>query len=174
VGIIAQALAAINRIRSKKIKPAEGSIYDFTITTLDGESLHLGSLRGRKMLLVNTASNCGYTRQYFQLQEVHKRFKDRIAVIGFPSNDFLRQEPGSDLEIRTFCTTHFGVEFPVSTKIRVTGDKAHPLFLWLAGKTGTFPTWNFCKYLISEDGETVNFFDSTILPTDDRVTANFK
>jgi glutathione peroxidase len=169
MGVIASAFAVINKIISGKIEPPQGSVYDFSIKTLDGSTLELKKFQGKKMLLVNTASRCAYTPQYDQLQELHEKYSNKIAVVGFPANDFLWQEPGGDEKILAFCTTHFGVQFPVSQKVKVTGVDAHPLFKWLAGKTGTFPTWNFCKYLVDEKGDVVQFYNSKVSPLDNRI-----
>ena len=169
MGIVSSVLATINNITSARIPPPAGSVYDIKLRTIDGQPFELSKLRGRKILFVNTASRCGYTPQYEQLEELHEKFSDRVCVIGVPANDFLWQEPGDNAQIQSFCKTQFGVQFPVLEKAKATGNDAHPLFKWLAGKTGTFPTWNFCKYLVDENGDKVTFFNSQVVPTDNRI-----
>jgi len=151
-------------------------IVDDVITTLDGGTLDLGSFRGRPMLLVNTASKCGYTPQYEGLQTLHERYADRgLVVVGFPSPDFGGQEFDSADEIRTFCTLNFGVTFPLSERVHVRGDQAIPLFAELTRDTpegirGDIK-WNFTKFLIGPDGRPVARFESGVEPTSDAVVS---
>ncbi len=145
------------------------SIYDFELKTLNGELIPLNEFKGRKMLIVNVASECGYTPQYKELQALYGKYGDKVVVLGFPANDFGGQEPGSNEEIATFCEKNFGVNFPVFQKISVTGPETHPLYKWLSDKsmngvTDEKPTWNFCKYLISENGRIIGFFPSKVSP----------
>lgn len=152
------------------------SIYDFTVKSIDGESVDLSQYRGKKMLIVNTASECGYTPQYAELQELHEKYGDRLAVIAFPSNDFGGQEPGSGEEIKNFCQKNYGVTFPVMEKVKVKGKDMHPLYRWLSNKeeNGTcndLPDWNFCKYLIDENGKIIKFFRSKTKPLDAELTS---
>lgn len=137
---------------------AQKSFYDFKVETISGENYDLASLKGKKVMVVNTASKCGLTPQYEQLQDLWERYGgDNFVIIGFPANNFLSQEPGSDEEIKEFCTINYGVTFPMMSKISVKGDDMHPLYRWLTseklnGVEDSKVQWNFQKYLISEDG----------------------
>ena len=137
------------------------------------ETVNLGSeYRGQVLLVVNTASKCGYTPQYEALEAMHARYKDRgFAVLGFPSNDFLGQEPGSEKQIQEFCTLTYGVKFPMFQKVHVSGDEATPFYKALAESTGEAPKWNFHKYLIGRDGKVVASFGSRTKPDAPEVTA---
>jgi glutathione peroxidase len=145
------------------------SIYDFTMKTLDGQDLSLSKFKGKKILIVNVASECGYTPQYKPLQELHEKYGNKVVVIGFPANNFGAQEPGSSTEIKEFCTKNYGVTFQMMEKISVKGDDMHPLYHWLSTKeeNGTCsdaPKWNFCKYLIDENGNVLKYFGSKVDP----------
>jgi glutathione peroxidase len=156
--------------------PADEVIVDDVITTLDGGTLDLGSFRGRPMLLVNTASKCGYTPQYEGLQELHERYGDRgLIVVGFPSPDFGGQEFDTAEEIRGFCTLNFGVTFPLSERVHVRGGDAIPLFAELTRDTpegirGDIK-WNFTKFLVGPDGRVVARFESGVEPTSDEIVS---
>jgi len=142
--------------------------YDFEFTTLQGKPYPLAPLAGRPLLIVNTASQCGFTPQYADLTQVWQRHKDDgLLVIGVPSNDFGGQEPGSADEIQSFCAVNYGVEFPMMAKVPVKGSGAHPLFRWLAAEGGFLsrPRWNFYKYLIGRDGQLATWFASTTKPS---------
>lgn len=145
------------------------SIYDFEFKTLQGEDVILSNYKGRKMLIVNTASECGYTPQYKELQQLYDKHGDKLVVLGFPANNFGGQEPGSNQEIATFCEKNYGVTFPVFEKISVAGKDMHPLYQYLStkemnGVTDEKPNWNFCKYLIDEEGKVQAFFNSKVTP----------
>ena len=157
-------IASFISSKFSKSEPYEisGSIYDFKITALDGKVIDFSQYKGKKILIVNTASKCGKTPQYAHLQRLHKEHGDKVAVLGFPANNFLWQEPGSSEEIAEFCELNYGVTFQLFEKISVKGSDKHPLYTWLEAKTGHSPDWNFAKYLISEDGNTVEFFDSSV------------
>ena len=144
------------------------SAHDFSFQSIDGEALSLGQFAGKPVLVVNTASRCGFTRQYADLQSLWARYRDRgLVVLGVPSNDFGGQEPGSNNEIKDFCTVNFDIDFPMTEKTVVRGDAAHPFYRWAAGELGMLakPRWNFHKYLIGPDGKLVNWFASTTAPT---------
>ncbi len=146
----------------------QGSAYDYSFTTLVGEKpLPLSQFKGKVLLVVNTASQCGFTKQYDGLQKLYDTYSQQgLVILGVPSNDFGGQEPGSSEEIATFCKKNFGVTFPMAAKQIVSGDEAHPFYLW-AKKTfgfGTAPKWNFHKYLIGRDGKLVDHFNSTTAP----------
>lgn len=134
--------------------------YDFTVTTTKGEALDLGQFRGRPLLLVNTASKCGFTGQYAGLQQLHERYGERgLVVIGFPCDQFANQEPGDEEQIEQFCSLNYGVTFPLSRKIEVNGSNTDPLFAFLksraGGLLGSRVKWNFTKFLVAPDGATV-------------------
>ena len=153
--------------------PVAESIYDFKINGLDGKVVDFSQYKGKKLLIVNTASKCGKTPQYAGLEKLHEQFGDRVNVLGFPANNFLWQEPGSNDDIAAFCEKNYGVKFQMFEKISVKGGDQHPLYQWLQSKTGKKPDWNFAKYLVSEDGETVTFFSSSVEPLDDKLVQSF-
>lgn len=154
-------------------KSLEKNAYDFSFTTLiGGEPMPLKQFKNKVILIVNTASNCGFTSQYAGLEILYNTYKEKgLVVIGVPSNDFGKQEPGSNQDIEKFCKINYGVTFPMASKEVVSGDKAHPFYLW-AKKTlgfGTAPKWNFHKYLINRKGELIDYFHSTTSPDSDRI-----
>jgi glutathione peroxidase len=145
-----------------------GTVYDFELTTLKGAAQPLSEFAGRPLLIVNTASKCGFTPQYKGLQEVWSLHRTHgLMVIGVPCNQFGNQEPGTALEIGTFCEMNYGVDFPLMAKVDVKGETAHPLFRWLADEGGFLsrPRWNFYKYLIGRNGKLENWFSSLTAPT---------
>jgi glutathione peroxidase len=145
------------------------------VTTLEGDSLDLCSLSGKVIMAVNTASYCGNTPQYEGLEALFKKFKnDGLIIIGFPSNDFGGQEPGSNEEIATFCAVNYGVTFPMTEKSRVVSAEANPFYKKLAAATGKRPTWNFHKYLISKTGNTVISFPSSFGPNNSKLTSQIE
>lgn len=147
-------------------KPMTGSIYDFTLDTIDGIAKPLADFRGRVLLLVNVASECGYTSQYQDLQKLHTTYEARgFSVVGFPSNDFGGQEPGSNKEIKEFCSRKFHVTFPMFAKIPVKGPVKHPLYAMLVQTAPTGEVkWNFNKFLVGKDGKVIARFDSDVTP----------
>ncbi len=147
----------------------EASIYDFKVPGLDGDTIDFAQFKGKKILIVNTASECGYTPQYAELEQLYKRYKENLVVVGFPANDFLGQEPGSNEEIRSFCSRNYGVSFPMAAKIHVKGSKMHPIYQWLTHKekNGVMDAnvkWNFNKFLIDEKGLLIAYFPSSVKP----------
>ena len=148
-------------ILSTTVMAQSKSFYDFTVTDIDGKEFPLSQLKGKKVMVVNVASKCGFTDQYKGLQELYATYKENgFVIIGFPANNFMKQEPGTDAEIKTFCSTTYGVDFPMMSKISVKGDDIHPLYKWLTNKEengfeDSKVKWNFQKYLISEDGKLV-------------------
>jgi len=147
--------------------------HDFSFTTIDGKPLPLSAYRGRPVLVANTASRCGYTPQYADLEALWQRYRDRgLVVIAVPSNDFGRQEPGTAEEIKAFCETRFAIDFPLVAKETVVGDEAHPFFHWLAAELGEAgqPRWNFHKYLVGPDGALAGAWPSAVKPTDAAIT----
>lgn len=156
---------------------AQGSFYDFKVKSLDGKQVvDFSQYKGKKIVVLNTASACGYTPQYADWEKFYKANKDKVVVLGFPANDFANQESGSNEEIATFCQKNYGVSFPMFEKIHVVGPEQHPLYKWLSTKSlngwnDKVPTWNFCKYLINEKGELVNFFASKVKPDSEEFLA---
>jgi glutathione peroxidase len=146
------------------------SLYDFKVNSLDGTPIDFSKYKGKTLLIVNTASKCGYTPQYAELQKLHEQYGNKITILGFPANNFGGQEPGSNSEIGEFCKKNYGVTFQMFEKVSVKGDDQHPLYAWLKEKTGQEPTWNFCKYLVKPDG-TVKFFNSKVKPLDSEIVA---
>ncbi|NJN41345.1 MAG: glutathione peroxidase [Flammeovirgaceae bacterium] len=152
----------------------QGSIYDFKINSIDGELIDFEKYKGSYLLVVNTASKCGYTPQYADLQKLHEQMGAKVNVLGFPANNFLWQEPGSNEQIVEFCKENYGVSFQMFEKISVKGNDMHPLYKWLAAKTGEAPGWNFYKYLIDPEGNVVGFYSSKINPLDPQITSKIK
>ena len=147
------------------------SLYDIPLQTIDGETVTLEPFRGKTLLIVNVASHCGFTPQYKGLEELYRRNKDYMAVLGFPCNQFGRQEPGTESEIRQFCSTHYDVTFPLFAKIDVNGPNAHPLYRYLkSARKGFFGreaiAWNFTKFLVSKDGEVLRRYGPRRKPED--------
>lgn len=151
---------------------AKQSLYDFKVKSLVGDQVvDLSKYKGKRVVILNVASKCGYTKQYADWEKFYKDHGNDVVVLGFPSNNFGGQEPGTSEEIATFCSSTYGVTFPMFEKVEVTGDNKAPLYKWLSNKdlngwNDKEPTWNFCKYVINEKGELTNFFASKILPTD--------
>lgn len=157
-----------------QVKPP-ASLYDLEVTMIDGTTRSMSDFSGKKLLIVNTASDCGYTRQYEGLQALYEKEKGRLEILAFPANDFKEQEKGSDEDIAVFCKRNYGVSFPLAAKavvVKQTGQ--HPVFQWLTDRTkngwnGKPPSWNFAKYLVSEDGVLLHYFDPAVEPTDEAI-----
>ena len=152
----------------------EGGFYSFKVKTLEGQDFDLSTLKGKKVMVVNTASKCGYTPQYEDLQILHEQYGQELVIIGFPANNFGNQEPGTAQEIRQFCTENYHVTFPMMEKISVKGDDIHPLYKWLTSKdqNGVLDSdvkWNFQKYLIDENGNLIDVLYSKEKPGSDKV-----
>ena len=150
------------------------SIYDIPLKDIDGKDATLKPYQGKVILVVNVASQCGFTPQYAGLEALYKKYKDQgLVVCGFPCNQFGHQEPGSDAEIKQFCTSEFNVTFPMYSKIEVNGKNRHPLYVQLAGQDSPFAgdiKWNFTKFLIGRDGKILNRFDSRVKPNSEEMT----
>jgi len=169
--------------QNKKLEQATGdappsSFYDLSIVLNNNNGFQLENLKGKKVLIVNTASNCGYTNQYSQLQELHEKHKEKLVILAFPSNDFKEQEKGSDEEIAQFCEINYGVTFPLIKKSSVIkGKNQNGVYQWLSNKNDNGwndqqPTWNFTKYLVNEEGVLTNYFAPFISPlSKDVITA---
>ena len=148
---------------------ATKSLYDFKMKSIEGKMIDLAQYKGKKVLLVNVASECGYTPQYKELQQLADKYKDKLVILGFPANNFGGQEPGQNAEIKTFCEKNYGVTFQMFEKISVKGDDMHPLYKWLSTKAENgwndqAPKWNFNKYLVNEKGELVKYYASSVSP----------
>ena len=154
---------------------AQTSLHDFTVKDIEGNQFELSSLEGKKVLVVNTASKCGLTPQYEQLQKLYETYGGAdFTIIGFPANNFANQEPGSNTEIATFCEKNYGVTFPMMSKISVKGDDIHPVYQWLTqksknGKMDSEVGWNFQKYLVDENGQLVDMVEPKVKPTNEKI-----
>jgi glutathione peroxidase len=156
------------------ITSAPSSVYTFKLKTIDGKNFSLAKYKGKKLLIVNTASKCGFTPQYAELQKLADQYKDKVVVVGFPANNFGGQEPGTNSEVKEFCQKNFGVTFPLSSKLSVKGDDIDPLFQYLTTEpnpdfTGEIK-WNFEKFLIDENGKLIHRYRSTVKPLSDEIT----
>ena len=161
------------------IKKDKLSIHQFKIKSIDGKTIDLARFKGKKILVVNTASACGYTPQYTGLQKLSTDYKDILVVIGFPCNQFGAQESGSESEIKEFCKAKFGVTFPLSSKIDVKGENISPVYKWLCNKSenGVLDAeikWNFNKFLLDENGKMIAYFPSKIIPNSDEIIKYLK
>ncbi|MEO8087809.1 MAG: glutathione peroxidase [Bacteroidota bacterium] len=149
------------------------SVYDFTPISIDGKAIDLSQYKGKKILIVNTASECGYTYQYEDLEKLYEKYKDKLVLIGFPENNFGHQEPGTNSEIKAFCSSKYNVTFPMMSKVSVKGDDIDPLFKWLTEQSNPDFTgdikWNFEKFLIDENGKLVHRFDSKSKPFSEEI-----
>ncbi len=169
----------------------ETSIYDFKVPGLDGKEIDFSRFKGKKIMIVNTASYCGNTPQYADLEKLYESYKDKLVIVGFPANNFGAQEPGTNDEIKTFCKKNYGVTFPMAQKVSVKGDDIHPLFTWLlqqskqlmAGLPDGNPkkqlydnpiTWNFTKFLLDENGKLIDVFHNKTLVSSEEVVKYFK
>ena len=151
------------------------SIYDIAINSLDGNPINLSDFKGKMLLIVNVASECGFTGQYDDLQKLYTEYKDKLMIIGVPCNQFGGQEPGSAAEIQTFCKKNYGVSFLMTEKVDVKGENQHPLYKWLTlkelnEKSNSSVKWNFQKYLINDHGQLVDYYFSITSPTSNKLT----
>jgi glutathione peroxidase len=158
------------------VSDTSNSIHSFKVEALDGSTIDFSAFKGKKILVVNTASECGYTPQYKDLQKLYQTYKDRLVVVGFPSNDFGAQEPGSNATIQTFCSKNYGVSFPMAAKISVKGKDMAPVYQFLTQKNlntvlDAEITWNFNKFLLDENGKIIEKFESNINPMSKEITS---
>lgn len=154
------------------------TIHQFKVTGIAGDTIDLARFQGKKMLVVNVASECGFTPQYQQLQELYEAFHDKLTIIGFPSNDFGGQEPGTEAEILDFCRRRYGVTFPLTAKVNIKGPSPHPVYHWLQhqsenGVLSDRVKWNFHKYLLDEEGRLMAAYSSGVSPFDERILSHF-
>lgn len=155
------------------------TIYDFKVESLDGGTIDFAKFKGKKILVVNTASQCGYTPQYDGLEKLYETYKEKLVIVGFPANNFGQQEPGTNSEIKEFCKKNYGVTFPMAAKVSVKGDDIHPLFRWLTTKSenGVLDAeikWNFNKFLLDENGKLLAYFPSKVTPMSGEITSYLK
>jgi glutathione peroxidase len=151
------------------------NIYDIDLQDIDGKPIDLKAYKGKKILFVNVASKCGFTPQYEELEKLSALYKDKLVVIGLPCNQFMSQEPGSNEQIKAFCSATYGVTFPMSDKVEVKGPGQHPLYKWLTnkalnGSSTSSVKWNFQKYLVDENGHLIDFFYSITTPMSPKIT----
>jgi len=164
----------VSKAKSKELMGK--TIYDYKVEALEeGKEINFADFRGKKILIVNTASECGFTPQYADLEKLSNEYKDKLVVIGFPANNFGGQEPGSNVEIGAFCQKNYGVTFPLAAKVSVKGDDTAPIFKYLTekelnGVKNTSILWNFINFMIDENGQLVDSFISTTKPTDKAIT----
>lgn len=164
--------------KAQSVEPNQ-SIYDIQLISISGEPIQLSSYKGKHILFVNVASKCGFTGQYDGLQDLFETYKDKLVVIGLPCNQFGEQEPGNAEEIQSFCRVNYGVDFPITEKLDVKGDRQHDIYKWLTSKTengkmDTSVKWNFQKYLVDQDGRLVDVFYSITKPKSDKITTHLK
>lgn len=155
------------------------SIHTFKVKALDGKTIDFSKFKGKKILIVNTASECGFTPQYEGLEKLYETYKDKLVIVGFPANNFGGQEPGTNEEIGAFCKKNYGVTFPMAAKVSVKGDDIAPIFKFLTDKKengvkNTIILWNFTKFLLNEKGELIDTFISTTKPMSDSITKYLK
>ena len=161
---------------AKTASPVTRSIYDFKVAALDGSIIDFASFKGKKILLVNTASQCGYTPQYEGLEKLYETYKDKLVIVGFPANNFGQQEPGTNSEIKEFCKKNYGVSFPMAAKVSVKGDDMAAIYQWLTNKSenGVMDAeikWNFGKFFLDENGNLITYFPSKVTPMSDDITS---
>lgn len=173
---LAQTNNSSNNNLIPAVKPAASTIYQFKVDGLEGGTIDFSSFKGKKILVVNTASACGYTPQYKDLEALYEKYKGKLVIVGFPANNFGGQEPGTNAEIKEFCTKNYGVSFPMAAKISVKGDDMAPIYHWLTSKTenGVLDAtigWNFNKFLIDENGKMIAYFPSKVTPMSDEIVS---
>lgn len=154
------------------------TVYDFKVPALTGGTIDLSAYKGKKLLIVNTASKCGYTPQYEDLEKLYEKYKDKLVIVGFPANNFGGQEPGTNSEIQEFCKKNYGVTFPMAAKVDVVGDNTAPLFKYLTAEAIKMGTpapviqWNFTKFLLDENGRLIAVFPSKVKPMSEEITSH--
>lgn len=159
--------------------PGDPTIHSFKVKSIEGGTIDFSKFKGKKILVVNTASKCGYTPQYEALEKVYEQYKDKLVIVGFPANNFGGQEPGADAEIQEFCKARFGVKFPLASKVSVKGDDTAPIYKWLTSKSenGVLDAtigWNFNKFLLDENGKMIAYFPSKVTPDSEEILKYLK
>lgn len=165
--------------KANTVETMNKTIYDYKVEGLDGKEINFADFKGKKILIVNTASECGFTPQYADLEKLSQEYKGKLVVVGFPANNFGGQEPGTNVEIGAFCQKNYGVTFPLAAKVSVKGDDIAPIFKYLTDKDlngykNTSILWNFTKFLVDENGKLIDTFVSTTKPTDNAITKYLK
>ena len=173
-GVFSMAFSK-NVIEPKSVTSGSSSFYDLSVNDINGEKINLEKFKGKKVMIVNVASRCGYTSQYEDLQALYEKNKDRLEIIAVPCNDYGSQESGSNLEIKNFCETNYGVSFTIGSKQKIKSSPMSDLYQWLSdpkrnGWNSNLPSWNFCKYVINEDGQLTHFLRSGVNPTGKEMT----
>mgnify|MGYP002851274879 FL=1 len=168
-GVFSMAFSK-NVIESKGVVSGSSSFYDLTLNNINGESINLEKFKGKKVMIVNVASRCGYTSQYEDLQALYEKNKDKLEIIAVPCNDYGSQESGTNSEIKNFCESRYGVSFTIGSKQKIKSSPMSDLYKWLSdpnqnGWNSSLPSWNFCKYIINEDGQLTHFLRSGVNPT---------
>lgn len=177
-----QKLVAISLVFFASLLPGAAAfaqtqtIYDFKVPSLTGGTIDFSEFKGKKILIVNTASKCGFTPQYEELQALYEKYKDKLVIVGFPANNFFSQEPGSNETIEAFCKKNYGVTFPMAAKISVKGKNIAPIYQWLCNKSenGVMDakiSWNFNKFLLDENGKIIEHFKSKVKPMSEEITS---
>lgn len=183
IGLIASIVISVFLIKESTSKKnnmeTQSSIYNISINSISGEVINLEDFKGKKILIVNTASECGFTGQYADLEKLYETYKDKLVVIGVPCNQFGGQEPGTLTEIQSFCEVNYGVTFLLTEKIDVKGENQHPLYAWLTDKEkngvkNSTVKWNFQKYLIDENGEYIDYYYSMTKPMSSKILNHLK
>lgn len=164
-----------NEVSATNETVAPKNIYEFKVAAIDGSTIDFATFKGKKILIVNTASECGFTPQYEGLEKLYEKYKDKLVIVGFPANNFGSQEPGTNEEIGAFCKKNYGVTFPMAAKISVKGDNIAPIYQWLCNKNenGVLDAkigWNFNKFLLDENGKLLAHFESKVEPMSEEIT----
>ncbi|MCO6476872.1 MAG: glutathione peroxidase [Phaeodactylibacter sp.] len=172
-------LVSASKRKAAATRSIPGSFHELTVNGIDGKEMRMSEFQGKYVLCVNVASKCGFTPQYKGLQALYEKYQDKLVIIGFPCNQFLMQEPGSEEEIASFCEVNFGVTFPLTEKIKVKGGGQHPVFAWLTqkelnGVADAKVSWNFNKFLISPEGEWLAHFPSKVEPMSEEVVSRLQ
>lgn len=178
IGLLVVRLQFFTKKNIQKNEPYT-SFYNLKATTIDGKTIKMSNYKDKYILIVNTASKCGYTYQYEDLEKLYQQNKDKLVILAFPSNDFLWQEPDSNKKIKTFCTTKFNVSFPLFSKSSVKGKNKNSIYQWLTdpkknGWSSSKPSWNFNKYLLDKKGNLIKHFGSKVKPLDPKITSLIK
>ena len=173
--LLATTMLPLNNLKPIKNIEMNNSIHQFKVEGLDGKTIDFANFKGKKILVVNTASECGYTPQYEGLEKLYETYSSKLVIVGFPTNDFGKQEPGSNKEIGVFCKKNYGVTFPMAAKISVKGNDVAPIYKWLTSKklngvADAEITWNFNKFLLDENGLLIKKFESKVKPLDKDIT----
>jgi glutathione peroxidase len=177
--ILFACTAATLKLRKMETTANPKNIYEFKVPSIEGGTIDFSKYKGKKILIVNTASECGFTPQYEGLEKLYKDHRDKLVVVGFPANNFGEQEPGTNEEIQQFCKVRYGVTFPLAGKVDVVGEHRHPLFKWLTSKNengvlNATIKWNFTKFLLDENGKLLATFDSQVTPESEEILAYLK